>query len=236
MTTSASGSAIAVTGLRKSFGDNIALDGIDLTVPEGTVFCMLGPNGAGRTTTVNILSTLVPSDAGTVRVVGYDVATDADGVRRAIGVTGQFSVVDGLLTGQENLGLMADLHHLERGEGRRRTAALLERFDLTEAAGKPAAACSGGMKRKLDLAMGLVGHPRIVFLDEPTAGLDPRSRRTMWAIVHGAGACARSAAGERRVPRPGLGYICVTIAPASTTQVDSLQTSGEGMTRGREWK
>jgi ABC-2 type transport system ATP-binding protein len=183
MTTTRSQPAIRATELRKSFGDKVVLDGIDLDVPEGTVFALLGPNGAGKTTTVQILSTLIGADGGEVRVAGHDVARDPDSVRAAIGVTGQFSAVDNLLTGEENLILMADLRHLDRREGRRRAAELLERFDLVEAAKKHAATYSGGMRRRLDLAMGLVGDPRIVFLDEPTSGLDPRSRRTMWQII-----------------------------------------------------
>jgi len=183
MTTTRSQPAIRATGLRKSFGDKLVLDGIDLNVPEGTVFALLGPNGAGKTTTVHILSTLIGADGGEVRVAGHDVARDPDPVRAAIGVTGQLTAVDNLLTGEENLLLMADLRHLGRREGRRRAAELLARFDLAEAARKPAATYSGGMRRRLDLAMGLLGDPRIVFLDEPTAGLDPRSRRAMWQIV-----------------------------------------------------
>jgi ABC-2 type transport system ATP-binding protein len=183
MKTTSSQSAIAAVGLRKSFGDKLVLDGIDLTVPAGTVFALLGPNGAGKTTTVQILSTLISPDGGEIRVDGHDLAREPDAVRAAIGVTGQFSAVDNLLTGEENLRLMADLHHLDRREGRRRAAGLLERFDLVEAAKKTPATYSGGMRRRLDLAMGLVGDPRIVFLDEPTTGLDPRSRRTMWQII-----------------------------------------------------
>ncbi|NKR24635.1 ATP-binding cassette domain-containing protein [Rhodococcus hoagii] len=176
-------SAVRVRSLRKSFGDKAVLDGIDLDIAEGTIFSLLGPNGAGKTTVVNILSTLVRPDAGEVWVAGHDLSRRPDAIRSAIGVTGQFSAVDGLLTGAENLALMADLHHLDRRSERRRTAELLERFDLTEAASKPAASYSGGMRRRLDLAMTLVGRPRIIFLDEPTTGLDPRSRRTMWDIV-----------------------------------------------------
>ncbi|MEV4541102.1 ATP-binding cassette domain-containing protein [Micromonospora echinaurantiaca] len=183
MTSTPSRPAIAATGLRKSFGDHVVLDGLDLTVPRGTVFSLLGANGAGKTTTVKILSTLLSADAGDVQVAGHDLARDPDAVRAAIGVTGQFSAVDNLLTGEENLRLMADLHHLGRGEGRRRVVRLLEQFDLTEAAGKPAATYSGGMRRRLDLAMTLVGSPQVIFLDEPTTGLDPRSRRDMWQIV-----------------------------------------------------
>jgi ABC-2 type transport system ATP-binding protein len=175
--------AVEVTGLHKSYGSTLVLDGIDLAVPDGSVFALLGPNGAGKTTTVEILSTLIPADAGTVRVAGHDVATEPDAVRAAIGVTGQFSAVDGFLTGRENLLLMADLLHLGRGAGRRTADELLERFELTEAAGRLASTYSGGMKRRLDLAMTLVASPRVIFLDEPTAGLDPRSRRTMWQVV-----------------------------------------------------
>ncbi|MEZ3177194.1 ATP-binding cassette domain-containing protein [Streptomyces pimonensis] len=177
------GLAIAANGLRKSYGDKVVLDGVDLTVPEGTIFSLLGPNGAGKTTAVKILSTLVTADAGDLRVGGHDLATDPRAVRAAIGVTGQFSAVDGLITGEENMLLMADLHHLPRREGRRVAAELLERFDLTGAAEKPASTYSGGMKRRLDIAMTLVGSPRIIFLDEPTTGLDPRSRHTMWQII-----------------------------------------------------
>jgi ABC-2 type transport system ATP-binding protein len=175
--------ALSAVGLRKSFGDTMVLDGIDLHVAKGTIFALLGPNGAGKTTTVNILSTLITADAGDVSVAGHDVAQDPDAVRATIGVTGQFSAVDELLTGEENLILIADLLHLGRHEGRRRAADLLDRFDLADAATRTAATYSGGMRRRLDLAMTLVGDPRIIFLDEPTAGLDPRSRRTMWEIV-----------------------------------------------------
>ena len=185
LTTGPARPAIAATGLRKSFGDHLVLDGIDLDVTEGTVYALLGPNGSGKTTTVQILSTLLPADAGAVRVAGHDLNTEPALIRAAIGVTGQFSAVDNLLTGQENLILMADLCHLDRAEGRRRAAGLLGRFDLTDAAGKMAATYSGGMRRRLDLAMTLVGQPRIIFLDEPTTGLDPRSRRTMWEIIRG---------------------------------------------------
>jgi ABC-2 type transport system ATP-binding protein len=183
MTITPSQPAIRATGLRKSFGDQLVLDGIDLEVAEGTVFALLGPNGAGKTTTVHILSTLIRADGGEVRVGGHDVARDPDAVRAAIGVTGQMTAVDNLLTGEENLLLMADLRHLGRADGRRRAAELLEQFDLTGAAKKPAQTYSGGMRRRLDLAMGLVGDPRIIFLDEPTTGLDPRSRRAMWQMI-----------------------------------------------------
>jgi ABC-2 type transport system ATP-binding protein len=183
MTSPTTRSAIEVAGLRKSFGDKVVLAGIDLRVAEGTVFALLGPNGAGKTTMVQILSTLIGADAGQLRVDGHDLAHDPDAVRSAIGVTGQFSAVDQLLTGEENLLLMADLRHLDGAEGRRRAAELLDRFDLAEAARKPVGTYSGGMRRRLDLAMTLVGDPRIIFLDEPTAGLDPRSRRTMWQLI-----------------------------------------------------
>jgi ABC-2 type transport system ATP-binding protein len=176
-------SDIAVSGLRKTYGKKVVLDGIDFEVAAGTVFSMLGPNGAGKTTTANVLTTLMKADGGTVRVAGHDVATESKRVRAVIGVTGQFAAVDDLLTGEENLRLMADLHHLRAGEGKRVVTSLLERFDLVQAAQKMASTYSGGMRRKLDLAMTLVTRPQIIFLDEPTTGLDPRSRRTMWEIV-----------------------------------------------------
>jgi len=174
-------SVIAVSGLRKAYGGKVVLDGIDFDVAAGSVFSMLGPNGAGKTTTVNVLTTLLKADAGTVRVAGHDVATQTREVRSVIGVTGQFAAVDELLTGRENLRLMADLMRV-RSAGQV-VARLLERFDLAESAQKLVSAYSGGMRRKLDLAMTLVGSPQIIFLDEPTTGLDPRSRRTMWEIV-----------------------------------------------------
>src|SRR5262249_35327306 len=175
--------AIAVTGVRKSYGEHLVLDGIDLTVQQGTVFALLGPNGAGKTTTVQILSTLIHADGGEATLAGHDLNREPGRVRQVIGVTGQYSAVDKLLTGRENLMLMADLYHLGRARARARIEELLERFDLTEAAGKLIATYSGGMQRKLDLAMTLVNDPQIIFLDEPTTGLDPRSRRTMWQIV-----------------------------------------------------
>ncbi|WP_433712538.1 ATP-binding cassette domain-containing protein [Nocardia sp. CA-084685] len=175
--------AISARGVRKSFGEHTVLDGIDITVQEGTIYSLLGPNGAGKTTTVQILTTLLRPDAGEVRVDGHDLVTEPDAVRTAIGVTGQFSAVDELLTGRENLVLMGDLHHLPRRESKRLAAELLERFDLVEAGDKTAATYSGGMVRRLDLAMTLVGDPRIIFLDEPTTGLDPRSRRAIWEMI-----------------------------------------------------
>jgi ABC-2 type transport system ATP-binding protein len=177
--------AIEITGLRKKYGDQTVLDGLDLTVPAGTVTALLGPNGAGKTTTVSILSTVLPADGGTARVLGHDVAREPQAVRQLIGVTGQLSAVDPLLTVIENLRLMADLFHLPRPEGRRRASDLLERFGLAAAGRKPAQQLSGGMTRKLDLAMTLVGDPQVVFLDEPTTGLDPRARRDLWDQVRG---------------------------------------------------
>ena len=175
--------AIAAEGLCKSYGDVRVLADVDLSVPEGTVFALLGPNGAGKTTIVRILSTLISADAGTACVAGHDVVRDADGVRTTIGVTGQFSALDELLTGEENLRLMADLNHLGSVSARSRVSELLDQFELAEAARRPVATYSGGMKRRLDLAMTLVGTPTVIFLDEPTTGLDPRSRRMMWTII-----------------------------------------------------
>ena len=180
MTTS---SAIVTSGLKKAYKDKVVLDGIDLDVPEGTVFSLLGPNGAGKTTAVNVLTTLLRLDGGTARVAGFDLAAEPKKVRSSIGVTGQFASVDELLSGRENLRLMVDLHHIRGGEGRGIIESLLQRFDLEESADKHVSTYSGGMRRKLDLAMTLVDRPRIIFLDEPTTGLDPRSRRTMWNIV-----------------------------------------------------
>jgi ABC-2 type transport system ATP-binding protein len=183
MTTDPCRLAISAIGLRKSYGDQVVLDGIDLAVSEGTIFALLGPNGAGKTTVVQILSTLIDADGGELLVAGHDPAAEPDAVRAAIGVTGQFSAVDNLLTGTENLRMMADLHHLGRAAGRRRAADLLAQFDLAGPAGKLAGTYSGGLRRRLDLAMTLVGNPRLIFLDEPTTGLDPRSRHSMWQIV-----------------------------------------------------
>ena len=174
-------SDIAVSGLRKAYGDKAVLDGISFDVAAGSVFSMLGPNGAGKTTTVNIMTTLMKPDAGTVRVAGYDIAAKTKDVRSVIGVTGQFAAVDELLTGRENLRLIADLKRVRSSD--RIISGLLDRFDLAESAQRLVSTYSGGMRRKLDLAMTLVGSPRIIFLDEPTTGLDPRSRRTMWDLV-----------------------------------------------------
>jgi ABC-2 type transport system ATP-binding protein len=175
--------AIHAVGLRRSFGGQVVLDGVDLAVPRGSVFGLLGPNGAGKTTIVKILSTLIRADGGEVHVAGHDALREPGAVRAAIGVTGQFAAVDELLTPRENLRLMADLLHLERKGGQERIAGLLDRFDLVDAADRQAATLSGGMRRKLDLAMTLVGRPEVIFLDEPTAGLDPRSRRELWQII-----------------------------------------------------
>ena len=183
MSSCSSTAAIQASGVRKSYGGKVVLDDVDLTVTEGSIFALLGPNGAGKTTMVRILSTLIRADAGQIFVAGHSVTGDPDAVRAAIGVTGQFSAVDNLLTGEENLRLMANLRHLPRTAGRQRVAELLEQFDLTDAARKPLSTYSGGMRRRLDLAMTLVGSPRLIFLDEPTTGLDPRSRRTMWQII-----------------------------------------------------
>jgi ABC-2 type transport system ATP-binding protein len=172
--------AITAVDVRKSFGDNVVLDGLELAVQPGSVFALLGPNGAGKTTMVRILATLLDADRGTIHVAGHDVRREADAVRAAIGVTGQFSAIDELLTGRENLALMADLHHLSRAPARERADQLLE---LADAADRVAMTYSGGMRRRLDLAMTLIGAPQVIFLDEPTTGLDPRSRRTVWEIV-----------------------------------------------------
>src|SRR6185437_13320616 len=183
MTSASPAGAIIASGLRKSFDGKVVLDGVDLTVASGTVFALLGPNGAGKTTMVNIFATLLEADAGQVQIAGHDLARDPEGVRSAIGVTGQFSAVDDLLTGEENLRLIADLRHLRREDGRRRVNELLGRFELTDAARRPVSTYSGGMKRRLDLAMTLLGDPQLIFLDEPTTGLDPRSRRGMWDVI-----------------------------------------------------
>jgi ABC-2 type transport system ATP-binding protein len=176
---------IEAVSLTRRYGDATVLDIENLQVGQGEAVALLGPNGAGKTTMVNILSTLITPTAGTGRVLGHDVVHEADAVRRLIGVTGQFSAVDDLLTGRENLALMADLHHLPRALGRSRTDELLETFELVEAADRVPTTYSGGMRRRLDLAMTLIGRPKVIFLDEPTTGLDPRSRRTVWEIVRG---------------------------------------------------
>jgi ABC-2 type transport system ATP-binding protein len=186
MTTSAQTTrpaAVAAYTLRKSYQDKTVLDGVDLTIAEGEVLALLGPNGAGKTTTVQILSTLIPADSGTATVLGHDLRREAAAIRAGIGVTGQFSAVDDLLTGAENLLLMGRLLHLPAAERTARATALLGQFGLTEAAGQLPARYSGGMRRRLDIAMTLMGQPRLIFLDEPTTGLDPRSRHLMWQLI-----------------------------------------------------
>src|SRR5712692_4437922 len=183
LTTHATRPAVSVNGLRKAYGEKVVLDGVDLSIGEGEVFGLLGPNGAGKTTMVRILSTLIQPDAGTTSVFGHDLRTEPGAVRSLIGVTGQFSAVDNLLTGEENLFLIGRLLHLAPTERRARAAQLLERFDLVEAAHRTPATYSGGMKRRLDIAMTLMGRPRLIFLDEPATGLDPRSRHTVWQLV-----------------------------------------------------
>ncbi len=175
--------AVEIRGLHKSFGDHVVLAGVDLTVAPGTVHALLGPNGAGKTTTVNILTTLLAPDAGTVAVLGHDVAREPRLVRACIGLTGQFAAVDDLLTARENLVLVGRLHHLSAAEVRRRSTELLGRFGLADVADRRPSTFSGGMRRRLDLAMGLVGRPSVLVLDEPTTGLDPRSRRSTWDVV-----------------------------------------------------
>ncbi|WP_299951834.1 ABC transporter ATP-binding protein [uncultured Modestobacter sp.] len=173
--------AIEIAGLTKSYGDRVVLGGVDLRVPAGTVFALLGSNGAGKTTTVRILCTLLRPDGGTATVDGFDVATQPAQVRGAISLTGQFAAVDELLTGRENLVLVAELRHLPAPG--RVADDLLTRFDLTDAAGRRVSTWSGGMRRRLDIAMSLIGEPPVLFLDEPTTGLDPQSRLEVWATV-----------------------------------------------------
>ncbi|WP_167041402.1 ATP-binding cassette domain-containing protein [Salinibacterium sp. ZJ454] len=174
---------IELSGVTKAFGRNEVLAGVDLEVERGTVFALLGPNGAGKTTTVNIMSTLVRPDAGTVQVNGHDVLTDAAGVRRSISLTGQFAAVDGLLTARENLVMMGRLNRLSGRAARDRAAELLAQFDLVAAQDRRVSTYSGGMRRRLDIAISLIAAPPVVFLDEPTTGLDPRSRQDVWETV-----------------------------------------------------
>jgi ABC-2 type transport system ATP-binding protein len=188
LTKHATRTAVSVSGLCKSYGKKVVLDGVDLSIGEGEVFALLGPNGAGKTTTVRILSTLIHADAGTASVMGRDLRREAGKVRGMIGVTGQFSALDTLLTGEENLLFMGRLRHLTATQRRARTAQLLQRFDLVDPAKQTSATYSGGMKRRLDIAMTLMGRPRLIFLDEPTTGLDPRGRHTMWQVIRDLGA------------------------------------------------
>jgi len=175
--------SIEIKNLKKSFGGVAVLDGINLSVPRGTMLALLGPNGAGKTTTVRILSTLLKPDSGQALVNGFDVVTAADAVRHTIGLTGQYAAVDELLSGRENLEMMGRLYHLGKKESAKRAEELLTQFDLQEAASRPAKTYSGGMRRRLDLAASLVATPPVIFLDEPTTGLDPRSRLTMWGVI-----------------------------------------------------
>ena len=175
--------AIIVRNLQKSFKDVQVLHGIDITVKRGTIVALLGPNGAGKTTTIGILSTLLPPDGGEARVNGYDVVQQAHKVRSSIGLTGQFAAVDGYLTGEENLLMLGRLYRLSHADALRRSRELLEQFDLVDASRRPVRTYSGGMKRRLDLAMSLIAAPPVIFLDEPTTGLDPRSRLSMWTLI-----------------------------------------------------
>ncbi|MBM7784026.1 ATP-binding cassette domain-containing protein [Tenggerimyces flavus] len=174
---------VEATGLQKAFGTNRVLDGVDIRVPEGTVYALLGPNGAGKTTTIRILTTLLKLDGGTAHVGGYDVVREPLAVRGVISLTGQSAAVDDEQTGRENLVMIGQLMHLGRRAARTRAVELIERFDLADAFDRRVKTYSGGMRRRLDLAMSLVGRPRVIFLDEPTTGLDPASRTTMWAVV-----------------------------------------------------
>jgi ABC-2 type transport system ATP-binding protein len=177
--------AVYAEGLTKTFGTTKALNGVSLSVPRGTVLGVLGPNGAGKTTTVRILTTLLKPDSGTARVAGFDVANHPEEVRRRIGLSGQYAAVDELLTGRANLEMIGRLYHLPTVEARRRASDLLQRFDLVDAADRIAKGYSGGMRRRLDLAASLVATPPVLFLDEPTTGLDPRSRAAMWDTIRG---------------------------------------------------
>src|SRR3954449_11553326 len=177
------GSAVEAEGIVKRFGETVAIGGVDLTVEEGSVFGLLGPNGAGKTTMVRVLATLLEPDSGTASVFGRDVVGEASQVREVIALTGQFAAIDELLTGRENLRMFGQLFRLDRREAGRRADELLERFDLADAADRLARTYSGGMRRRLDLASSLLTRPRVLFLDEPTTGLDPRSRNQIWDIT-----------------------------------------------------
>jgi ABC-2 type transport system ATP-binding protein len=177
--------AIEASGLAKSYRDLRVLDGVDLNIPRGSVFALLGPNGAGKTTAVRILATLTEADAGRARVAGFDVRRERSAVRRRISLTGQFAALDDAQTGEENLRMMGRLARLSRAEARQRATELIQRFDLTAAARRRAGTYSGGMRRRLDIAASLVGRPSVIFLDEPSTGLDPQSRLTMWQVIEG---------------------------------------------------
>lgn len=176
-------SVVSARGLVKRYKDVVALDGLDLDVPQGTVLGLLGPNGAGKTTAVSVLTTLLIPDSGTATVAGIDVLTDPGEVRKRIGLSGQYAAVDEVLTGRENLVMIGRLYHLGRAVAKRRAAELLERFDLVEAGDRQVKTYSGGMRRRLDLACALVAKPPVLFLDEPTTGLDPRSRLDLWSVI-----------------------------------------------------
>jgi len=177
------GAIIRTDGVKKSFGEVQAVKGVDLAVEEGTVFGLLGPNGAGKTTTIRILTTLLEPDEGSATVAGFDVVRDAEQLRQVIGLAGQFAAVDENLTGLENLEMVGQLYHLPRAEARARALQVLERFDLADAANRPAKTYSGGMRRRLDVGASLVGQPKVLFMDEPTTGLDPRSRLVLWELI-----------------------------------------------------
>ena len=195
--------AIYAEGLVKTFGDVRALDGVDLDVPEGTVLGLLGPNGAGKTTAVRCLTTLLRPDSGTAVVAGIDVLKHPDAVRRSIGLSGQFAAVDEYLTGRENLQMVGQLYQMRRGAAKARAAELLEQFDLADAADRPAKTYSGGMRRRLDLAAALVVSPPVMFMDEPTTGLDPRNRQQLWEVIKRAGLRRDDAAADHPVPGGG---------------------------------
>ena len=194
---------IEAAGLRKRFGSTQALDGLDLEVGAGQILGVLGPNGAGKTTAVRVLTTLSRPDQGYARVAGHDVVAEADAVRRSIGVTAQGATVDEALSGRQNLVMIGRLGGLPRRAARARAVELLDQFELTDAADRPLKGYSGGMRRRLDLAAGLVTHPPVLFLDEPTTGLDPTSRARMWDVIRGARGRRRDAAVDHPVPRRG---------------------------------